>query len=258
MGLFLNKEQSPYQLRRYLVSPSLVRLSDNGKKCDYGRFKSIPDEIIIHIANYLDFFYKTILEKVGKRFFSIIRSKYPPIQYSYTLWSNEEIEDLLKQDSYEFYMKVYKGRNVGPMRYLIARLNKPSPSDSEADPSQWEFIRLKGETSEYAFEQEWSRAVDESWEYYLPKCVNLAFLILRNARGIIDLFIRNLTKLEGLFMEFKSIDLCQTHIILPSSIKTIILYASEGNDQECHTRLSKRYNYRFELETLKGTQLALW
>jgi hypothetical protein len=59
------------------VSPSLVGLSDNENECDYGRFKRITDEIILHIANYLDFFYKIILEKVGRRFFSIIRSKCP-------------------------------------------------------------------------------------------------------------------------------------------------------------------------------------
>jgi hypothetical protein len=245
MGLFLNKEQSPYQLRRYLVSPPLVRLSDNVKKCDYGRFESIPDEIILHIANYLNFFYKTILEKVGKRFFSIIRTKCPPIQYSCTLWSNEEIEDLLKQDSYEFYMKVYKGRNVGPMRYFIAKMGKPPPSDSEADPSQWEVMMLKVEKNDYD--------LNRTWAEYLQRCVNLAFLILRNARGMINLFIRNLTKLEGLFMELKLGDLCQPYIIPPSSIKTIVLYASKG-----YTRLSRRYNYRFDLETLKDTQLALW
>jgi hypothetical protein len=100
----------------------------------------------------------------------------PPIQYSCTLWSNEEIEDLLKQDLYELYMKVYKSRNVGPMLYFIAKMGKPPPSDSEADPSQWEVMMLKGEKNDYN--------LNETWVKYLKRCVNLAFLIRRNASEI--------------------------------------------------------------------------
>jgi hypothetical protein len=47
-------------------------------------------------------------------------------------------------------------------------------------------------------------------------------------------------------------------IFPPSSTKTIVLYTSEENDQECHTQSSKRYVDKFRLLISEGTQLELW
>jgi hypothetical protein len=63
----------------------------------------------------------------------------------------------------------------------------PPPLDG-VDPSQWEAMRLKGETSDYA--------INKSWTCYLQECVNLICLRLDDASDM-KLYIKILKRLEG-------------------------------------------------------------
>jgi hypothetical protein len=80
MGQFINKEQPPYQLKRYLVGPSSSMESlDNWKGRYPGEFTSTTDDAFLLMVNYLNYFDIGALEQVCKPFFVIIRLKGPKI-----------------------------------------------------------------------------------------------------------------------------------------------------------------------------------
>jgi hypothetical protein len=139
---------------------------------------------------------------------------------------------------------------MDPIYHFEGIRNQYPPHKTVMDPSRWTSMRLKGRTEDYRHTL--------SWNNYLNECVNLFYLELIDISDI-SLGPVNIPKLEGLFMKFKSVNHWRALINLSSSMKTIVVYASEGNDQECHTQPSKEYVNLLGLETpMYLTQFELW
>jgi hypothetical protein len=228
-------KRSPHRLRMCLIESSpLVSPSNKWKIGHSGSFEDIPQDIILLIANGLNCFDISVLERVCRRFFVIIRLKWPLNQRRFALWSYTGTEKPQKWNIYEFYIKLHKrGRwatynsmddpnnsKVDPVHSLVTIMDRFIPSDCEVDPSQWEVCELKSEKNSYSF--------NELWAHYLEKCRKLVCVGLINASGI-HLNLENHTNLEGFFMELKSADGKGASITLPNSMKAIVLYATEEN-----------------------------
>jgi hypothetical protein len=268
MGLFSNKEQKnkkeqppSYQLVEYSVSCSPVSLPDNWERYESGKFKLVPKDIILIIANYLTLSDRGVLEQVSKYFLSIIRADWPLIpEYRFVHCSDTEIQYSLKLNLREFCMKLHNveitynnvtsNSKMGPTRYFLGRTCHRPPPDSIVNPSQWEGLMLK-------FEKDNSPLNQELWKYYMKECKNLVYLILTDADDIY-LEIENLEKLEGLFVKFNSADELGGDIFLPPNMKQIVLYASKGNYQEHHTQFSKGHVEELDMHASKCTKLEFW
>jgi hypothetical protein len=228
-------KRSPHRLRMCLIESSpLVSPSNKWKIGHSGSFEDIPQDIILLIANGLNCFDISVLERVCRRFFVIIRLKWPLNQRRFALWSYTGTEKPQKWNIYEFYIKLHKGgrwvtynsiddpnnSKVDPVHSLVTIMDQFVPSDCEVDPSQWEICELKSEKN--------SRSFNELWARYLQKCRKLVCVRLINASDI-RLYFENHTNLEGFFMKLKSEDGKGASIFLPNSMKAIVLYATEEN-----------------------------
>jgi hypothetical protein len=263
MGEVISTERSPYRLRMHLMEPfSLVGPSDECKIGHSGCFEDISQDIILLIANSLICFDISVLERVCRRFFVIIRLKWPLNQRRFALWSYTGTEKPQKWDIYEFYIKFHKGgrwatynsiydtnnSKVDPVHSLVTIMDEFVPSDREVDPSQWEVCELKSEKSSYS--------LNKLWADYLEKCINLVCVGLVNADDI-SLNFENHTNLEGFFMELKSADGNGAAIDFPSSMKAIVLYATEENYRKRDSWFSKPYVDKVLLYASKCTKLKL-
>jgi hypothetical protein len=254
-----NKKDQP--LGKYPVSCSPASLPDDWKKCKPKSFISIPEDIILVIADYLSRSDREVLEQVSKYFLTIIRSKWPPKPEYLILYDlNTTIEYLLELSLRELCMALHKveitynnvisNSKMGPTRYFLGRICHRPPCDSIMSPSQWEGLMVKFEKDNGSFNQ-------YLWRRYMEKCKNLVYLTLTDADDIF-LEIENLEKLEGLFVKLKSADGLGACIIPPSSMKEIVLYASEENYQEHHTQFLEGHVERLGLHAPKCTELEFW
>jgi hypothetical protein len=256
-------KRSPHRLRMCLIESSpLVSPSNKWKIGHSGSFEDIPQDIILLIANGLNCFDISVLERVCRRFFVIIRLKWPLNQRRFALWSYTGTEKPQKWNIYEFYIKLHKGgrwvtynsiddpnnSKVDPVHSLVTIMDQFVPSDCEVDPSQWEVCELKSEKSSYS--------LNKLWADYLEKCINLVCVGLVNADDI-SLNFENHTNLEGFFMELKSADGNGAAIDFPSSMKAIVLYATEENYRKRDSWFSKPYVDKVLLYASKCTKLKL-
>jgi hypothetical protein len=252
---FLNKKQIPYKLRiysvgSYPVGSSLMKLPDDWKEYVSEGFTNFSLDIIRYITNYLNDFDIRALKQISKRIFAIMRREWPQIIFYVALWSNEMIEYSQKRDLYNICMKFHKQRatnnsNMDSVCYLDGRMNQYPPHKMKMDPSRWTFMRLKDGTNNYRLNQ--------SWVHYLKECVNLVYLRLIDTSDLY-LNIANLTKMERFFMKLKPVNGWGAEVTLPSSMKTIVVYATEESYQKHHTQFSERYIYYLQLNALKCTQ----
>jgi hypothetical protein len=262
MHQFTNKEQPRYQLERYLASPSLSIESLNNREGRYsGAFEPIPEEVFLLMVDYLNDSNRRTLGQVCGPFCVIIWLERPPIRDSLVFLFPTEIQDSRKKDSYELCMKfdekrvTYKDNTImGPVCYFGGIMNRHPPQFfeenppqfcKEENPPQWNVMTLEGETND--------DIINELWVNYLGECINLHFLKLVNVNNIF-LHIRNLTKLETLFMKLKPVNELYASIIPPSSVKAIVVSTSEENN----TLLSERCIAGLDLGTLEGTRLDIW
>jgi hypothetical protein len=250
----------------------------------------IPGEIILDIARYLIYSDKRALELVCRSLFATIRPKWPPIQSFIVFWSNEN-KKLQKRYLYNLYMEfhekriIYQGKNVtndpnmGSVCYFRGTMNQFSPPLCECysrgtmnqfspplckcysrdamneqppplcemGPSRWQVMRLKGGGINEFY--------NSLWVNYLRKCVNLVSLGLEHVNNI-TLDIPYLTKLEVLFIKPELIDGSKIAIAgLPSSVKAVVVYASEEKDQKCCSQSSKRWIQNLTISALEYTEL---
>jgi hypothetical protein len=104
-------------------------------------------------------------------------------------------------------------------------------------------MTLEGETNDCI--------INRSWADYLRECINLHFLRLDNVN--IGLNIWKLTKLEVLFMKLKPVNDLGLSIVSPSSMKAIVVSASEESD----TQSSKQRMVNLSLGAPEGTRLDI-
>jgi hypothetical protein len=254
-------ERSPRRLGMHLIKSSpLVSPSDKCKIGHSGSFEDIPQDVILLIANGLSCFDISVLERVCRRFFVIIRLQWPLNQRCFALWLDTGTEKPQKWDTYEFYIKFHeRGRwatynsmngpnnsKMDPVHSLVTIMDQFVPSDCEVDPSQWEICELKSEKNSYSF--------DGLWANYLQKCVNLVCVRLINVDDIY-LDFKNHTNLEGFFMELKSEDGKGASIFLPNSMTAIVLYATEENYRKHDSRFSDPCLNNLYLNALRCTGL---
>jgi hypothetical protein len=268
--------QSPSQLKRYLVGPSLSMEFLNNWEGRYpGAFEHIPKEVFLLMVDYLNDSNRRELGQVCRPFFFvIIKLQGPQIQGSLAFWLPTEIEDSRKQDSYRLCMEFHKTRatyedntSMGPVCYFGGIMNQSPPQFCEENPfqffeedllqfceenpPQWNIVTLEGETNDHI--------INQSWVNYLGECINLHFLKLVNVNNIDLNNIGKLTKLGVLFMKFKPVGRLYASIIPPSSVKTIVVSISEESDQESDIQFSKRcMDGSLYLETQEGTRLDIW
>jgi hypothetical protein len=241
MGSSSSKEQQP---------PSPLNPSNKREERHSKAFIDIPDEIILYILDFLDYFDGTnVLKQVNNHFHEIIESKWPSIpRYLFKFWptparpsilqtlfkslSNTNIECTLKRDFYQFCMTLNKEKvihnydpsnyNMKQARYLVAIMNEYLLSHHEVNPSQWDVIMLKDEKCNIAFTIPWTD--------YLKLCHNLVYLTLDNASHI-NLILKH-TKLEGLFLG------CGAYVDPPSSMKIFVFYTSKVKFREYQIQFS--------------------
>jgi hypothetical protein len=258
-----SKEQPPpYPLREYEVNCFLqVILPNDRTEFSSVNFIPIHKDIVLIIAGHLNRSDRGVLRQVSKYFLTTMRLKWPPMPEYLILYDlNTTIEYLLEQGLRELCMDLHKveitynnvtsNSKMGPARYFLGRTCHRPPCDSIVNPSQWEGLMLKFEKDNYPLNQ-------ELWKYYMKECKNLVYLILTDADDRL-LDIKNLEKLEGLFVKLKSANGLEGDVFPPLSIKQIVLYTSEENYQEHHTQFSKGYVEGLGLYAPKCTELEFW
>jgi hypothetical protein len=176
------------------------------EECHSKAFIDIPDEIILYIIDFLDYFDgANVLKQVNNHFQEIIEPKWPSIprylfefwptparpstlQNLFKIWSNTNIKCTLERDFYLLCMKLNKEKvinqektihnydpsnyNMKQARYLVAIMNEYLFLHDQTDSSQWNVIMLKDEKCDIALNQVWTD--------YLTSCHNLVYLILDN------------------------------------------------------------------------------
>jgi hypothetical protein len=243
------KEEPPCQLKRYLVGPSLSIESLNNLEGHYPEaFARIPEVVFLLIIDYIDNSNRRTLGQVCRPFLATIWLKGYLIRGSFTFRFPTEIRDSRKRDSYKLCMEFHKKRaSYKDVCYFGGIMNQYPPQFCEENPPQWDVMTLESETNDYT--------INKLWANYLGKCKSLRFLRLDNVNKIHLNTIGELTKLEVLFMNLKSVYLLDVSIIPPSSVKAIAVSISEESD----IQFSKRYiNGSLYLKTLEGTQLDIW
>jgi hypothetical protein len=252
-----NEPPTNQPIKLYRVgSSSPTSPPDSWKKCNSGEFKYIPEDIILYIANYFDHFDIRKSEQVCRRLFAIIRSKWPlpPIPCFAAFRSDAVIEDSQMRYLYNSYINFYNNRandnpNMDPVYYFDDMIDLYSLDKMNVDPSLWTHMRLKSEDD--------NSTINETLANYLRQCKRLVYLRVDNASNIL-LNLRDHINLEGLFVEFKSVDGLGAYITSPSSMKAVILYATEKNYQKHHTQLLEPRVLKLHLITLESTELELW
>jgi hypothetical protein len=257
-------KQSPCELNKYLVDPSLSMEFLNDCEGHYpGAFACIPKEVFLLMVEYLKHSDRRVLGQVCRPFFFvIIKLRGPQIQGSFAFWLPKEIKDSWKHYSNRLCMEFDKKRaiykdntSMGPVCYFGGIMNRHPPQFfeenppqfcKEENPPQWNVMTLEGETND--------DIINQLWVNYLGECINLHFLKLVNVNNIDLNNIGKLTKLEALFIKFKPVDLLNASITPPSNVKAIVVSISE----ECPTLLSERCIAGLDLGTLEGTRLDIW
>jgi hypothetical protein len=231
---------------------SLMNPPDDWKGYVSEGFTNIPGDIIRDIANYLDESGIRALEQVCRCTFAIIRPEWPSVRFYLAFWPSTVVEESRKQYSYSLCRALYKKRatnnpKMNPGHYFDGIIDQFPPSIYEANSYQWKAMSLKGGTNNYLLNQ--------SWIEYLRSCTNLDYLILNDVYNMNLDINKYLIKLKSLLMgmRLKSVTIWNATVTLPLSVKEIVVYASEGNDQECHTQSSKQYLDRLSLKTWEGT-----
>jgi hypothetical protein len=249
-------KQSPCELNKYLVGPSLSMESLNNCEGHYpGAFSCIPKEVFLLIIDYLNYLDIRELEQVCRPFFVTIWLERPLIQGSFIFWLPKEIKYSWNKYSYELCMELDKKRaiykdntSMDPVCYFGGIMNQSPPQFWEDNSLQWNIITLEGQTDD--------DFINQSWVNYLGECINLHFLGLDNINEIKLDHIRNLTKLEVLFMKFKPVNILEALIDPPSSVKAIVVSISEESDR--NIQFSKGWIAGVSLKALEGTRLDIW
>jgi hypothetical protein len=238
------------------------------EECHSKAFIDIPDEIILYIIDFLDYFDgANVLKQVNNHFQEIIEPKWPSIpRYLFEFWPdpdwfqtisksqpNTNIKCTLKRDFYQFCMTLNEEKaihnydpnnhNMNLACYLAAIMSEDSLSRYEARPSQWNVIMLKDEKCDITLNQVWTT--------YLTSCHNLVYLILDNVSHT-HLNLKYLKNLEGLFLEYTA------SVDPPSSMKIFVSYTSKEKYQKHETRLLS-YTRFLRLDAPKlCMELKLW
>jgi hypothetical protein len=101
-------------IKEYLVKFfSRMNPPDKSKECRSGEFEDIPDEIILHIVDYLNYPKEiNVLKQTCKRFLRIISSEWPSIEDFFVPTSDIEISNSLMRGLYRLCIRLYKGKAI--------------------------------------------------------------------------------------------------------------------------------------------------